>query len=33
MAILSAYDSLRSNPKFQSIIASLGLTLSANLSR
>jgi DNA-binding winged helix-turn-helix (wHTH) protein/tetratricopeptide (TPR) repeat protein len=29
MAVLPAYDSLRSNPEFQSILASLGLTLPA----
>ncbi|MGD0890983.1 MAG: winged helix-turn-helix domain-containing protein [Terracidiphilus sp.] len=30
MAVLPAYDSLHSNPEFQSILASLGLTLPTN---
>jgi DNA-binding winged helix-turn-helix (wHTH) protein/tetratricopeptide (TPR) repeat protein len=33
MAVLPAYDSLRSNPEFQSILASLGLTVPANPDR
>jgi DNA-binding winged helix-turn-helix (wHTH) protein/TolB-like protein len=33
MAVLPAYDSLRSNPEFQSILAELGLTLPASHER
>jgi hypothetical protein len=33
MAILPAYNSLHSNPEFQSILASLGLTLPAQPDR